>query len=355
VGAAWLPGGSARVRAVTAVLAAIVLATAMAVVQTDRRAEAAAPVPTLQPTPPVPPPLAPPVQPPPPAPPPLAPPVQPPPAPPPPAPPPLPRPPAEAASTHRTSGDVFAAEHPAHAAAVRDPGDPASNAWAVVVGVNDYAGRTRDNLGSAQDAELLGELLVANGWRADHVLVLTDAGATRDRIVGALEWLARSTDDDSRVVVHFSGHVRQRAGDPDGDGEAVDEGWWTADNAELWDADLATLLGPVRAAALWLNVHGCEAGGFDDPGTAGPGRLVTWSSLETEKSFEDPDVGFSAAGRFAFAEALRDGHGDADGDGRVSAQEAHAHAVPRVVELTSGRQTPVSVDGLGMPFLLTPA
>lgn len=250
------------------------------------------------------------------------------------------------------SAEILAAEYPDHAAARQVDGEPASFSWAVVVGINDHEGATRDNVASAQDAVLLREQLLARGWRDDHILVLTDRHAGHDRIVRALEWLARSTDARSRFVFSYSGHTRQRSGDPDGDGETLDEGLWPADNRYLWDADLGRLLGAVRAGEGWISIQACEAAGFADPGITGPGRVVTWSSREDEKSFEDPDAGFSVQGSYLLEEGFRDGYGDADADGRVSVQEAAVWAGPRAHLRTAGQQSPQLSDSLGRPFFL---
>ena len=264
--------------------------------------------------------------------------------------------PAAAAPAGSASVQAFAREHPAQAAATRIPGDPAGNAWAVLVGINDYAGGMTDNIGSSNDAQVVADVLIRSGWRADHIVVLRDRAATHDAIVRALEWLIRSTDDESKVIFSFSGHVRQskREGDVDRDGEKLDEGLWAADNRYVWDADLSRMLAGVRSQVSWVTIQGCEAAGFNDPGMERPGRVVTYSSREDQKSYEDPEVALSVAGRFFFGEALRDGYGDADGDHRVTIQEGLMWAAPRMSVRTSGRQSAILVDGLGRPFSLGP-
>src|SRR3989442_724174 len=49
--------------------------------------------------------------------------------------------------------------YPAQARATQDSADPASFYWALLIGVNDYASPTRDNVGSKQDAQSLSSLL----------------------------------------------------------------------------------------------------------------------------------------------------------------------------------------------------
>lgn len=249
----------------------------------------------------------------------------------------------------------FEQRFPAHAAADQDAAVPASSRWAVLIGVNEHQGRTRDNVASRQDAEDLAAHLVSLGWREDHVLVLTDLAATRENIVQALRWLARNTTPDSVVVVHYSGHTKQWPGrDVDGDGEVTDEGLWPSDNRFVTDRELAELLGDVRAARMWVNVAACEAAGLADPGLVRPGRVLTFSSREDEKSYEDPERGNSVWGYFVIEEALRGGFGDRDGDRVVTVEEAFAFAAPRAVTRTErqsrGAQHPVMIDRLDGAF-----
>lgn len=230
------------------------------------------------------------------------------------------------------------------AAAVQHDRDPATFHWAVIVGVNDYAAPTGDTFGSVADALVLRDVLLARGWREDHILLLTDQMADRERTVLALEWLARSTDERSTVVVSSSGHIRHKGGRT---------GLWPADNDFLWSEDLGGLLGAIQADRMWISFQGCHAGGLAAPGVEGPGRIVTYSSPVTQKSFEDPETGHSLQGFYMFAEGFRDGWGDADGDGLVSIQEAHAWGAPRAETRSAALQIPVMVDGTGgTPFHL---
>lgn len=248
---------------------------------------------------------------------------------------------------------IFAEEFPRHAAARQSQGDPASFRWAVIVGVNAYQGRTRDTIGSVADATVLRDVLLAQGWREDHILVLTDGAATHDRIIRGIEWLIRSTDARSTAVFSFSGHMRRQGGDPDRDGVAVDVGLWPTDNRFIWDSDLGRMLGAVPAGRLWASLQGCHAGGLATAALEKPGRVVTYSSLASQKSYEDPEVGHSVQGFYLFNEGFSQGWADANKDGMVTVQEAHQWAAPRANVRTSGYQSPQLFDGLGgQPFRL---
>lgn len=254
--------------------------------------------------------------------------------------------PAPAAPTAGT----FAERFPAQAAATQDPGDPASTRWALLIGINEHRGSIADNIGSRQDAEDLHAVLLAHGWRDDHILVLTDRQATRDDIVAGISWLAEKTDEDSVAVFHYSGHSKKWGHDVDGDGE-LDVGLWPSDDRYIVDSELVALLDPVQSRSLWISFATCNAAAMADPGLARPGRVLTFSSGAPQKSYEHPAWGNSVWGWHLIEQALGAGLGDLDGDGLVTVQEAFAWARPRASETTRqqryGPQDGVIVDLLG--------
>jgi hypothetical protein len=238
--------------------------------------------------------------------------------------------------------------------AVQVSGQPASFHWALIIGINDYAPPTRDNVGSYQDAKALRAHLLSLGWRDDHIMLIANRAATRSRILSGLAWLASKTTAASTAVFHYSGHEKPFSSDVDGDGEARDVAIWAADNKLLVDGDLGTALGRVRAGRMWLNFAVCRAGGFSDPGTLKAGRVVTFSSPESELSYEDPELHYSVFGYHSIVQGMRNHHADANGDGTVSVEEAFGYAKPLVTEHTSGRQHPTMSDSYSGSFNLKP-
>ncbi len=258
---------------------------------------------------------------------------------------------APVAATVASRPSAFAERHAPQLAAVQDPADPATTRWALLIGINEHLGGVSDNIGSRQDAEALRAHLLANGWRDDHILLLTDRAATGAAIRDGLRWLADKTDESSVAVFHYSGHSKKWRGvDRDGDGEVTDEGLWPTDDDFIVDSDLVALLDPVRPSAFWISFASCNAAGFADPGLAQPGRVLTFSSGEPQKSYEHPSWGHSVWGWFLIEQGMRAGLADLDGNGRVGVEEAWTWARPHAIDTTRsqryGSQDAVIVDQL---------
>jgi hypothetical protein len=243
----------------------------------------------------------------------------------------------------------FAERFPAQAAAVQDLGRPATTRWALLIGINEHRGTVANNIGSRQDAEDLRAHLLASGWRDDHILLLTDRDATRANIIDGISWLAERTDEHSIGVFHYSGHSKKwHRRDVDGDDERTDEGLWPSDDRYIPDGELVSLLDPVRPHALWISFATCNAAGMADPGMVRPGRILTFSSGEPQKSYENPAWDNSVWGWFMFEQAFAAGLADADGDGRTTVEEAFSFSRPRARDTTTdqryGAQDGVIVD-----------
>ena len=228
-------------------------------------------------------------------------------------------------------------------------GPPASSRRsALIVGVSRHlGGRPASPVGGGGDAIAMREVLRRAGWGDDQVRVLTDSAATGANIRAGIQWLNERSGPDSFSVFHYSGHVYQRDGDPDRDGEAKDEFLVPYDATSIIsDRELGQRLGAVQGW-LWTNISGCEAAGFNEGGgLEGPKRLFTGSSLEHEKSYERPDWKRSVYTGLLAQEGMLDGKGDANGDGRVSIQEAFHYAEHHAPIMTTGQR-----KGIQHPYL----
>jgi hypothetical protein len=225
------------------------------------------------------------------------------------------------------------------------PAPAAGERWALIVGVDRFQGGTRPNYGAVNDAADVRQALIKNGWADDHIKVLTDGAATAGAIRAGLQWLVDHSSPNGMSVFHYSGHVKQ---------VGSTEYLWPHDNAFIPDTELAGKLRQLKGSA-WVDISGCEAAGFDE-GISAPNRLFTGSSRANEKSYEIPDMRQSVFTLLLVEQGLVNGSGDANGDRKVSIQEAFAYAAARAPQFTAGQkqgpQHPVMAGWDGTPLYL---
>ena len=249
------------------------------------------------------------------------------------------------------------AARPANAQARAATPAPAANSerWALIVGVTDYAGRTASTAAGAADAVDFREALLRNGFKPDHIVTLTDREATAGSIRNGLQWLVDRSAPERLLRLPL---LRPRQAD----------GWRPRPRrredrrvplAATTTSSSPTPSSPTYVGRLqglaWIDIAGCEAAGLDD-GISGPERVFTASSRETEKSYENPEWNNSIFTGIEIDQAFLQGMGDADGNGKVSIQEAFAFAAERAPQMTHGQkrgaQHPVGAGGDGREWYL---
>ena len=222
----------------------------------------------------------------------------------------------------------------------RDDPKPARTAapadrYAFLAGVTDYRPPTLDTIASVADVLLVRDLLLDSGWREENIRIVTDEQATGAAVRDGMRWLAEHGGSGTFSLFHWSGHVKQRGG--------TREALWTVDRDFVDDTEVTAALSQVRGR-LWVDVAACEAGSFVD-GLPSDRVLFSASSAQTEKSYEYPPWGLSVWTGLLFDQGLRQGHADADGDGRATVGEALRYAQYQAQAVTLGqepygRQTP---------------
>ena len=230
-------------------------------------------------------------------------------------------------------------------AASAQPAPAPGERWALIIGVDRFQGATRPNFGAVADAADFQQVLLKAGFAQDHIRVLTDGGATAGAIRAGMQWLVDRSGPNSLSVLHSSGHVKQ---------VGSTEYLWPHDNSFIADTELAGKVRQLKGQA-WVDISGCEAAGFDE-GISAPNRLFTASSRANEKSYEIPDMRQSVFTLLQIEQAMINGQGDANRDGRVSVQEAFAYAAARAPQFTAsqrqGPQHPVMAGWDGTPLYL---
>jgi hypothetical protein len=248
------------------------------------------------------------------------------------APAPPPPPPAEIAITPPAElSGALAPEVPAPALfeLARGTGQQGT-VYALIVGVNDYAGTQYDLRAGVSDANTVNEALAKFGVPAANRVVLRDGQARRPQLVAAVKALVQRAGPGSTIVFAYSGHVRKL----DADTEAI----VTPEGGVLTDQQLASLLAPSRASNMWLLLATCYAGGFTE--LLGPGRILTAAADANSLAYESPSIN----GSYLVHHMVREGW--LQGKAGPSVQEAFAYADARIKARYPNRR-PLQFDRAG--------
>jgi hypothetical protein len=230
-----------------------------------------------------------------------------------------------------------------------------TSGYALIIGVGADLPNTID------DAQGLADILKDEGrcaYPSGQVQLLTGPAADRDAVLAALDALAQRTDQESMVVVYFSGHGYQVSTSVDDVYFLMPYGYDVnrLKATAIKGADFAAKLTAIPAQKLLVLLDCCHAGGVGDAKAAGlelmksplppeatgllaegSGRVLIASSREDELSFAGKPY---SAFTLAVIEALV-GEGVAKKDGYVRVTDVALHARQVVPGRTRDQQHPI--------------
>jgi len=215
--------------------------------------------------------------------------------------------------------------------------------WALLVGIQDYAGNTHSTYGARGDVSAIRTALLRSGWRSDHIRTVQDGQATGQGILDAMAWLAERSGPQTFSLFHFSGHVCVASRGPCGADHAY---LWSYDNRFLPETSVGAVLGQVQGRA-WFDFAGCESGAFD-VGLSSSARLFTGSSQASETSYEQPAWKQSVWSGLVWDQAfLKGGAGPQPGRATIGQMVAYGKAqAPKVTaNQEAGPQHPYVAGG----------
>jgi hypothetical protein len=220
---------------------------------------------------------------------------------------------------------------------------PFPNAHALIIGVGIYANRPQNNVvDTTVDAAALVEVLTDPrhcGYTQEHVTLLQDSSATRSRILGTLDDLAKKATAEDTVFFFFSGHGHAYNDTyylPVNDTQYVDDRP-TAETI-IYDHELVAKLRAIPARRMLLVFNTCHAGAVsptlddNDIGrplpsettaallSTGEGRIIITACRENQYSYVGPGPG-TIVGR-ALVSALK-GEGVRGEGGVISAYDLY--------------------------------
>ena len=136
---------------------------------------------------------------------------------------------------------------------------------ALLIGINHY--KSVPGLqGSVNDVETMREILTTRwGFAARNITVLTDEGATREKMLAALNQLVQESGPDDTVYFHYSGHgsqVQDLNGDEaDGlDETIVPQDGRSGNVPDIVDDELDVIFSRLRARSAVIVLDSCHSG-----------------------------------------------------------------------------------------------
>lgn len=194
-------------------------------------------------------------------------------------------------------------------------GDP-SDRYALLVGIDDYAGIGSSLEGPVADARLIGQILVERyGFAQENVVILSDREATRGHITQAFLRHLGQAGPDGVAVFYYSGHGMQMdsnyalTGMLDPEPDEVDEALyiWGDDGrgSVLLDDELGFLADRLRTDRVILILDACNSGTASRGAAGGQAKEVQFANVKAVttipsdflvKAPESSDTAGSAAG-----------------------------------------------------------
>ncbi|MGH8492774.1 MAG: polysaccharide deacetylase family protein [Moraxellaceae bacterium] len=266
-------------------------------------------------------------------------------------------------------GNDFSVKGTAAATAAQTVTTAYAGSWAIVIGINDYAKWPRLQY-AVNDAEAVKKALISDfGFEQDHVILLKDSDATRNRILSAFhDQLAHDgLQKNDRVFVFFAGHGATRKlssgrdvgyiipADADPEKTATDA---------IPMTEIQNIAESIAAKHVFFIMDACysglgltrgASGGFLRENAKRVGRqMLTAGGADQMVADGGPD-GHSIF-TWTLLQGLK-GKGDLNGDGLITATELAAYVAPAVSGVS--QQTPAfgslpGSEGGDFVFELTP-
>ncbi len=136
---------------------------------------------------------------------------------------------------------------------------------ALLIGINHYKA-VPGLQGSVNDVETMREILTTRwGFAAGNIKMLTDEGATREKMLAALNQLVQESGPDDTVYFHYSGHgsqVQDLNGDEDDglDETIVPQDGRSGNVPDIVDDELDAIFSRLRARSVVIVLDSCHSG-----------------------------------------------------------------------------------------------
>ena len=200
--------------------------------------------------------------------------------------------------------------------------ESANSNYGVLIGIShSQASGGKVQVNGDNTARLMASILKNAGWDRKNIKLLTNRQATHQAVLDAVDWLKTIESEGSTIVVMFACHG-------------------ASTGVRLWDMMLPhryikDYLSALKSQKQLVIIATCQSGGaviegFDGITLAEENRIVITSCSE---GTVDPCTARYTRWAEAFLlQGIKEGKADANGDGRVSIQEAFKYAGSRMLD-----------------------
>ena len=132
---------------------------------------------------------------------------------------------------------------------------------ALLIGIDQFQESSANLRGPATDVRLMSQVIEKIGFTSNKVMQITDADATKDNILSAIDsWLIRSTTAEDRAIIFISSHGYQKTDQNYDEDDGCDEVILTHDMQGITDDEIAQKLALIPAKEILVIIDSCFSG-----------------------------------------------------------------------------------------------
>ncbi len=261
----------------------------------------------------------------------------------------------------------YAQSNPVSLHVIREEGVEAlykPSLYILSVGVSKYQNPSYDLDYAAADARSIVDVFKAQEGKLYgqmHTKLLLDQEATKEEILGGIDWLDREVTQRDVAVIFIAGHgINDDYGNFYFLSHEADEDQLRR-TAVKW-VEFEDIIKNLPSKVILMadachsgNIMGGKRRSVGDFNAAvksiiaaGTGQIIMTATTGNAVSIEDPEWGHGAFTK-ALIEGLQEGKADYDGDKSVSLKEIDLYVTVRVKALTDGRQKPTTIIPESIP------
>ncbi len=226
------------------------------------------------------------------------------------------------------------------------------NAYAIVIGIEDYPGTDSDLEYCRDDAEaMVISLTTTYNFNPENIILLLDSAATDNAIDSAFSAINNKITSEDIFLFYFSGHG----------GDHIDFGEYICPYDSInpfnpsktyWDYVIEYRLDNLDCAQKYVIIDACNSGGIIGENQKSNNYIMT-SCMESELCYETSSL---AHGIFTYFFLQSDNlASDSNGDGVISMEEQYPYVFSNIYSYSGHASRPQEYDGISGQSVLYPS